>query len=269
MNGPPQFNVGLKPIALESWLLPDDQFEWTAQKGLILDQISTEVFQALPTSMPAQIEAAELVSKCLGAKLQANEPPLMAASRLVSDDLILMEKIDDRWQLTALSLCSPTFFDAKYAIGNSLTLLHDSIPTGDYDLAGRISRVFDSFTPDNILERFNWTVQWGGDKYTPKGQVLRDAASVAPTTDAPTMLFERVERQTIRRLPKSGAVLFTIRVRLTKLFDILQNERARMAFSAAWHEAPKNVREYKKWQVLERHVAAILEAFGNTPGAAN
>lgn len=259
MNGPPQFNVGLKPIALENWLLPDDQFKWVKQKNLILDKSPDEVFQALTGSMLAQIEAAQMVSDLVGKALRPEEPPLLAASRLVSDDLIVMEKIDDNWQLTALSLCSPTFFDAKYAVGNSLALLHGPIPTGGFDLAGRIARIFDSFAPDNVLERFNWTVQWGSDKYTPNGQKLRDSASIALITEAPKMLFERVERQTIRRLPKTGAVLFTIRVRLNNLFDILQDSDAKAAFETAWFAAPENVRSYKKWQPLERHVAAILQ----------
>lgn len=258
MNGPPQFNVGLKPIALENWLLPDDQVEWLKQKNLILDKSPDEVFQALANSLAAQTEAADLVAITVGKQLQQNEPPLLAASRLVSDDLIVMEKQGDIWQLTALSLCSPTFFDAKYAVGNSLALLHGPIPTGGFDLVGRIARIFDSFAPDNVLERFNWTVQWGADKYTPNGQKLRDEAASASIAEAPKMLFERVERQTIRRLPKTGAVLFTIRVRLNNLFDILQDPAARAAFENAWNAAPENVRQYKKWQPLERHVAAIL-----------
>lgn len=259
MKGPPQFNVGLKPIALENWLIPDDQYDWVEKKNQILDKLPDEVFQALENSLPAQLEAAQLVAGVTGKKLQAGEPPLLAASRLVSDDLIVMEKKDDNWQLTALSLCSPTFFDAKYAVGNSLALLHDPIPTGGFNLAPRIARVFDSFAPDNILERFNWTVQWSNEKYTPNGQSLRDKAASAPISDAPKMLYERVERQTIRRLPKTRAVLFTIRVRLNRLADILQDEVAKAAFENAWQNAPENVKQYKKWQPLERHVAKLLE----------
>jgi len=73
------------------------------------------------------------------------------------------------------------------------------------------------------------------------------------------MLYERVERQTIRKLPKTGAVVFTIRIRLSKLSDLLQNKDEYIAFENAWKNAPQNVREYKKWATLERHVTHLLE----------
>lgn len=259
MNGPPQFNVGLKPINIENWLFPDDQSDWLIEKNRLIDENSVEVFQAYPQSLPAQIEAAEIIAQITKQPLKLDEPPLLAASRLVSDDLIIMEKAGDIWQLNALSLCAPTFFNAKYAIGKSLGLLHDPIPTEGFDLTNRIGRVFDNFAPDMVLERFNWTIQWGSQKHTPNGEVLRENARNADIKNAKSLLFERVERQTIRKLPNSGAIIFTIRIRLNNLWQMLQNPETRIAFEDAWFNAPQNVREYKKWAVLERHVDALLK----------
>lgn len=259
MNGPPKFEVGLKPIAIENWLFPDDQNHWLEGKGELLSQNCDDVYAAMHGTDEIQKELAQLVFDSANKEINTNEPLLVAASRLVSDDLIIMDKRDGIWTLVAATLCAPTFFNVQYAIGKSLSLLHDPIPSGDFDLSGRIARVFDNFAPDMVLERFNWTVQWGDERYTPNGAKLREAAQNAQLSDAPNMLFERVERQTIRKLPKTGAVVFTIRIRLSKLSDLLQNRDEYIAFENAWKNAPQNVREYKKWATLERHVTHLLE----------
>jgi dimethylamine monooxygenase subunit A len=259
-TGPPRFDVGLKPIAITDWLLPDDQAAWLVEKNQLIDRRRDEVFVALPRSMAAQIEAANLISQTCSAPLAQDEPPLLAASRLVSDDLVIMEQIEEAWTSTAVCLCNPTFFSAGHAIGKSLSLLHEPVPDGDFGLSARIGRVFANLQADTIIERHNWTVQWSDARYTPDGTPLREQAAKAATGQEREQLFLRVERQTIRRLPVSGAVLFTIRIRLSKLAELLSQCEHAAAFTSAWQTAPQPVRDYKKWAVLERHVAALLKA---------
>jgi hypothetical protein len=215
--------------------------------------------------MPGQIEAAELVSNACGLRFDPGEPPLFAASRLVSDDLVLMEMREGAWTNTALCLCSPTFFSAHDAIGKSLFGLHRPVPGGDPGLGGRISRVFSLLRDELVLERHNWTVQWSDARYTPDGTPLRNAAAAAALLEAKDALHLRVERQTIRRLPQTGAVLFTIRIRLYKLADLLEERELATAFQQAWQEASPDVRAYKKWESLERHVAALLQNYAGNP----
>jgi dimethylamine monooxygenase subunit A len=260
MKGPPKFEVGLRPIALENWLMPDDQLAWLEGKNHLLNTEAKNVYAAYDDSLATQTELAQLIIESVNFPINSDEPPLIAASRLVSDDLIIMDKREGEWKLVAATLCAPTFFDANYALGKSLTLLHDPIPTGNFNLSDRIARIFDNLANDIVLERFNWTIQWSDRRYTPAGQILRDMAQTARLEDAKTMLFERVERQTIRRLPKTGAIVFTIRIRQCNLWDLLQNNDEAKAFENAWKNAPQNVRDYKKWQSLERHVEYLLKS---------
>ena len=259
LKTPPQFQVGLKPILESEWLLPDDGAYFLAEKQALLD--NEPVFAAFDDSMPEQIEAAKIIANNIGKDYRSDEPPLKAISRHISDDTIIMAKRGGEWQLIALSLCSPTFFNAEYALGKSLHLLHEPIPTGDFKLSDRIARIFDNLKPESILERFNWTVQWSNQRYTPDGAILRKLADDGDVNNANEMLFERVERQTIRLLPETGALLFTIRIRLTKVGDILKDDEARQYFANAWENAPQNVRSYKKWSHLERHVNHLLQTY--------
>lgn len=263
--GPPRFDVGLAPIDPGLWLKPDDQAAWIEPKNDLMDAEPDAVFASIIGSMPGQIEAAQLVSSACGQSIDPGEPPLFAASRLVSDDLVLMEMRDGAWTNTALCLCSPTFFSAHEAIGKSLFGLHRPVPGGDPGLGGRISRVFSLLRDELVLERHNWTVQWSEGRYTPDGTPLRAAAAAAATTEAKDQLHLRVERQTIRRLPQTGAVLFTIRIRLYRLADLLAEDELALAFQQAWQDAGPEVRAYKKWQNLERHVAALLQDYARNP----
>jgi dimethylamine monooxygenase subunit A len=259
-NGPPVFDVGLRPITLDKWLIPDDQAIWLPEKRALIDTKPKDVFAADNASHPAQIEVATLIGALFERTCNPQpEPPLLAASRLVSDDLVIMEPAAGAWTTTACCLCSPTFFDAHYALGKSLEMLHGPVPDGDFGLAARIGRVFSALAPDVILERHNWTVQWSDARYTPNGTPLRAAAQAADVCEARDALTLRVERQTIRKLPMSGAVLFTIRIRLTRLIDAIAHDHDRQAFATAWEQATMAVRTYKKWAVLERHVAHVLD----------
>jgi dimethylamine monooxygenase subunit A len=257
-DGPPRFDVGLKPITLAQWLLPDDQGDWLVGKNNLINTQGAAVFAALPNSEAAQFEAAHLIAEAIGGGFVRDEAPLLAASRLVSDDLVIMENVDGDWTNTACCLCNPTFFSAHFALGKSLALLHEPVPDGDFGLARRIGRVFTNLTPHHVLERHNWTVQWSDARYTPDGTLLREAAAKADAKEAQSQLFVRTERQTIRALPQTNGVLFTIRIRLTNLANLLANPHHRHAFIGAWQSAPEPVRAYKKWAVLERHVAALL-----------
>ncbi|MEN9874575.1 MAG: hypothetical protein RL186_1472, partial [Pseudomonadota bacterium] len=183
---------------------------------------------------------------------------LIRAARQVSDDLVILQRSDNAWQVVACCLCNPTFFSAPFALGKNLADLHAPVPDQGYGLASRIDRVFTHVQTGQVLERHNWTVQWSNARFTPDGAPLRHLAQSATVTGKGEHLFVRVERQTITRLPLCGAIVFTIRISLTSLRDIVADDGARAAFTHAWQDAPEHVRLYKRWAVLEPHVAALL-----------
>lgn len=181
--------------------------------------------------------------------------PLHAIAHHVSDDLVVMVKEDGEWHVGAAVLTSPTFFSLGFASGRSLHELHEAVP-GGASLAARIARVFDHIRPGQVLERFNWTLQAGDTRFTPDGAPLRERAEKASADEAEALLHVRVERQTIVRLPESGAVLFTIRVAIDPVSSLDAKEKA--ALGAAWHAAGDTARGYKKWAALDHLVAAAL-----------
>lgn len=255
LAGPPDFMVGLHPIPLESWLFPDWEAACLPAKRALLNSRSEQVCAALEGAQEAALEAGALM---------AGEASLEAAAACVSDDPVILQKRDGEWRATAMVLCAPTFFSAQEAIGKSLGALHGPVPdvlgpNETQGLAQRVARIFDALAPDTVLERFNWTVQPGPERYTPQAQPVFERAAKLGAESAADLLHLRVERQTIRKLPTSQAVLFCIRVSIDPLRDALAQPGARALFAQAWESAPLRVRQYKRWPMLDPAMAVLLQ----------
>ncbi len=175
-----------------------------------------------------------------------DDAPLWTAAQRVSDDLCLMERLQGGWTLTAASLCAPTFFSAREVVGRPLDRLHAPVPGFNKGLLRRVTRIFDALRPELVLERRNWTLSNDPAPFQPDAGPARSRIGGIAQAQAGAALFVRTERQTIRRLPRTGAVLFTIRVRNLSL-DALAGEPERLAaFAAAWRGATAEFRAYKR-----------------------
>lgn len=252
----PRFEPGLNPIPTANWLTPDTESEaWLRDKCLILKMTRADVVGGDLNSAAAE-EALQMIMSATGQTPVQNMPTaLEEAASLVSDDLcVLSAERPGDWRLTAGVLCAPTYWTLPERIGLDLGGLHGPVPGGDPELSSRISRVFSGLNPDVVLERFNWTVQASEKRYTPD----RPTVTGKHVED----LHLRVERQTIRKLPRSGAVLFTIRIGVDPLLPILADAEAREAFEDAWIGAPQDVRRYKHWDALEPLVAQACRQCG-------
>ena len=264
LNGPPGIAPGLMPIAPEAWLMPDTEAAaWLAPKRGLMRAQRDEVFAAQGAEVEMR-EAANLVLAVTGAAEGCWPTPLEAAASTVSDDLCLMVRDGDGlWRLRAASLCAPTFWRLEDKIGEPLGGLHGPVPGGDPGLAVRISRIFDGLRPGLVLERFNWTVQAGIERFTPGAAPLKTLATDTPDAAALDVLHLRVERQTLRKLPDTGALLFTIRIVIDPLRAALPTLRHVEAFASAWQGADPAMHHYKGWPAYDRLVGAALDARRN------
>jgi len=247
--GVPDFSPRLNPIKVEKWLAPDTEAPfWLSDKKRLMI-LASDLVAGGDLDGAAAHEVLDLVQAAVPEPLENGwGDALLAASSLVSDDLCILEQASPGdWRLSAGVLCSPSYWTLPERIGLDLGGLHGPVPGGDPALANRIGRVFTGLQPDAVLERFNWTVQANGERYAPErpsavGQKIED-------------LHLRVERQTIRKLPETGAVLFTIRICMDPLAPILQDASTREAFEDAWVGAKQKLRNYKAWDRLEWLVA--------------
>ena len=76
----------------------------------------------------------------------------------------------------------------------------------------------------HALEGLAWAEGGAGPEDT-----FRVTPRPAPPPPIPERMRLRVEHQTLRRLPRSGAIVFTIRVYLTALAELRRSEAGRLA----------------------------------------
>lgn len=264
-SGPPVFAPKLAPISVDAWLRPDTEASWLEAKGALMRSQAEEVSVGLGQNLEAADEAGALVCAAIGGGEDGWASALERAAAAVSDDLCVLIRDGEAWRLGPAVVCAPTFWRLRDMVGRTLGGLHDAVPGGDPELAGRIARVFDGLRPELVLERFNWTVQVGADRFTPSSAPLKARAAEADLSQAGALLHLRVERQTLRKLPMSGAVLFTIRIVIDPLRAAIADPDDQRRFAAAWRGASPEVRRYKGWPAYDRLVGALVpEALDET-----
>jgi len=255
---PPGFAIGLRRIAPEAWLEGGEARPW-ARKDRLFRAVPDKVWGETQGSRPGQAEAAGLVASALGLRARADpRPPLLVAARRVPDDLVLMEPRSGDWVVSALSLSAGSFFTADEALGRGLEALHGPVPGFAERFLSRVRRIFNNLPVDDIVERRNWSVvAWRG-LYAPDASAARRRALRQRPRRPGAGLYIRCERQTLRRLPQTGGLLFTIRIHLTPLRALATDPKAAAVFARAWAAAPEDFRRYKGLAAVTPGVEAFL-----------
>lgn len=247
------FTIGLRPLDLSRWLEVNDHRDaYLAEKRRLYEQMPDKVFVAEDGTKDAQQEVLDLVVRYFdehfpglieigGEDTAGSSPhPLYRASLMVEEDLILMRRDENGWRLVAGSLCFPSSWSLTEKFGKPLHRIHDPVPgfgTGTRS-AGIIDRMFDSLQ-GQAVERYNWSIQANDALYHPLSNMQRihratSRPSKFPDGDVDAHAFLRVERQTLRKLPVSRDVLFTIGIHLDPLRMLSAHpDRAALAASLA------------------------------------
>ncbi|MDX8490693.1 DUF3445 domain-containing protein [Mesorhizobium sp. VK22B] len=260
------FTIGLKSLELDRWIEVDEfLLPHLAEKQRLYAEIAEKVFVEEYDTRDAQREVFDLLAAYLPAKHpeshrgagsaievvglngatgelspELREAPLVRASLLVQEDLILMRRDDSGWRLAAGSLCFPSSWSLREKFGKPLQQIHAPVPGFGPGTrpAEVINRMFDGLQ-GQAVERFNWSIQAGDALYHPLSNIQRiDRATNRPTRfpdgDINAHAFIRVERQTLRKLPVSRDILFTIRIHLDPLAVLARHpDKAALAASFA------------------------------------
>jgi hypothetical protein len=277
--GPFRMAMGLTALAERDWIEIDATTPGQlAQRRALIATRGAEVIGTTPGSEAA---ARELLAT-LAAHLPAHHPdwfhatadagglenrltgetwprldtpgvdPLAVAGHLVPEDFCLLRREPDGIRLIAAVLCFPSRWRLADKLGALLGAVHGPVPLYAERLARPVDRFLAQLAPGRLALRFNWSIHDDAALFQPEPA---SAPSDVTTDNAGERLVLRVERQTFRLLPDSGAVAFGIRTHVTPLAIVtaLPGEAARLA--AAVRALPEEMRRYKG---LHRFDAALL-----------
>lgn len=251
---------GLAPVALADWLLRDEVY---AQQMALRDQLlchsRDQVYQRLKDAGPG----GEELLRCLVAELPQQEgyeisgdimrrpdgmaielykeDPLIVAGRLVQEDLIILEQRTvatpvpgarpGTWRgvpscqylLGQAIVCFPASWTLAEKIGRPMVTIHQPVMTYSDDIARRVDRVLDNLRPEQPLMRANFLVYTDPSLFQPRQQ------GEEKPLDPNLPRYVRVERQTLRRLPQTGAIVFAIHTFVVTPETLSRDETARLA----------------------------------------
>jgi hypothetical protein len=253
-DGPPWLAMGLRKGDDDGWLVADGERDVElAEKERLLAERWDDVVHLGEGTEEAGVEVRDLVDAWIethpaelggvGARNRAPTPPssggehpLVAAARMVQEDLCLMVPRAGpdgvvRHHLDAAVLCFPSHWRLRDKAGGSATAIHGPVPTYADDLADRVDRYLARLRPDVIGVRRNWSIHDSPALHAPE-------RPEPPATTDPPRLWLRSERQTLRALPRSGVVLFTIRVQQCRFATLAERPDVAAALAARLRAHP-------------------------------
>jgi dimethylamine monooxygenase subunit A len=214
---------GVVPMGPDDWVLRDAAYApQMAERARLIAQRCDSVHGLLPQARGAAEELYELITPRLpglgftntdgvwicpdGRKVPDDRAnPLITLGLLVQPDLCLLQPgPGGEHELTGAILCFPASWTLSEKLGRPLLRIHRPVEAYDGTMARRVQRLFDAIRPEVPLMRGNALAYDDPALFQPR----REGAPRLHPTGAPR--FIRAERQCLIRLPRTGAMVFSI-----------------------------------------------------------
>jgi hypothetical protein len=282
LEGPWRLAMGIKALDLADWIEIDARFaEQLAERRRLLEAEPAAVLAVLPEGVAGSHELLALLLDHLVARFPERyrradgridnlvtdetfaladwaDAPLALAGRLVQEDLCLMQRGPEGYRLVAAALCFPAHWRLADKLGRPLQTIHEPVPGFAERLAPTVDRFFASIQVARPVWRLNWSLVDAPQLFRPPEHRGRPRPIAAER--AGEELWLRVERQTLRRLPRSGDVVFGIHTYVDPLAEAIDGPAAADALAARIREMPEAMARYKSIWPIRAPLLAWLDA---------
>ena len=251
------WKMNTRSIEVNDWL----QVDGSREEDLLLKKkgpVGNHLNGSEPTSKKL-LETIEswLIQRSVSVpELDVSLHPIDRCGRLVQEDVCLMERISESWILTAASVCFPTQWDPFSKIGLALDQIHEPVPRYEQDLMPRPGNFMDRISDGMIAARTGWSLTASSDLALNSEDRVVDKH----LEKDPSELIVRVERQTLRRVPKSEAIAFTIRIHRWPLKVIREDAELAKDLLVSLKAIPDEIKPYKSGTIK---LSPIVEEYLN------
>ncbi|PLB34124.1 dolichyl-P-Man:Man(6)GlcNAc(2)-PP-dolichol alpha-1,2-mannosyltransferase [Aspergillus candidus] len=288
--GPKYFiTMGLRSMKWDEWIELDNQYDrYHADKARRIEQRGEKCCRTAPEAYEGACELLEELRNYLPQRYPTifrrtptglrnththetfnttqrplPEDPMTTSARLVQDDLALMiERPDGEYYLLAGAILLAGFWRLSDKFGMRLSEIHTSgsVPGYREKLEKGMSNFFRRLKPEEPVLRNNYFMQVDDGLAWSKSIGDEDGADVSWNTAERDRCVEqhffRSERQSLRRLPRSGAIVFTIRTYFEPVTAIVREPYVPGRLAAAVRSWGDDVARYKG---REKYGAVLLE----------
>jgi hypothetical protein len=252
------------------------------EKEALLANQNNEVFQSKKGSQLAQQEVLDLIIDYMNtfhselvridgdkifidgikrnfSRKEFAEMPLNLAGRIVQEDLCLMAPGDTGYTLEAASLCFPSRWRLIDKIGKRMVDIHSPVPDYENKLARPVDRYFDKLDINKPVWRVNWSLTDDPDLYQPIRKTSTDYARSINSKNAGDLIFLRCERQTLRRLPNTGWILFSIKTYVDKVSALVCQPEALVDLAHSVKNMSADMQQYKNIAPYRKQLLEYLD----------
>lgn len=275
----PKYNItmGLRNVKHLDWIELDNHYpEYHKTKARRIDERGHKCCKTAPEAYGAAVELLEDLVEYLPARYPSlyrrsstgldnlwsgesiqtvaplTEDPIQTCARLVQDDLaIMIEKEDGQYYLLSGAILLPGFWRLEDKFGMPLSEIHTSVDVPGFKekLEKGMMNFFRRLRPEEMVARNNYFLQVDDDLAWSRSIGSEDSADISWNTAEKDRAIEhhyfRSERQTLRRLPKSGGVVFTIRTYFLPVTEIVEEKGTPGRLASAVRSWGEDVSRYK------------------------
>ena len=209
--------MGLAKLDESAWLQPDPDLEARA-----------EGFAAFPEGIRLSPEGEEPGAELAAMLGLSGGLPEAACNHHEDMCLLTLREGEEQYRLVGAAVAWPSDWTPADKMGLPLRALHAPIQGYEEQLASGVDHFMSKLKPGAIYGRCNWFIAATGERRWVAGPPEQAFAHVTPENAGET-LFVRSERQTLRRLPETGAILFTIGIYVSPLGALSQQNIQRLA----------------------------------------
>ncbi|CUM67352.1 uncharacterized protein PRCAT00005045001 [Priceomyces carsonii] len=205
-----------------------------------------------------------LTSETLDMSLPLKEHPLTYISKMAKEDFYVVKRNpeDDTHYLAAAAVPFPGgSFKICDILGRKLDVLHDRVPYYKEKLQKSMEKYMSKMKVADPVERASWHITWDhklrvNNVYQiPK---FKDDVEELMKSSEPKDFNVRVERQTLRRLPKSKAIIFTNHPVFYSIEEMKNEPMVPSLLRKILYEAPEDIIKYKKFDMFRDHLCEYL-----------
>ncbi|KIJ60634.1 hypothetical protein HYDPIDRAFT_98330 [Hydnomerulius pinastri MD-312] len=279
-------NMSLKKLEPDWWIELESTYrERIAQRKKLYVEHGKLVIDELPGSQEAQRELVEMViqyicqrypnqfqynnwtgvfsNNILGIEVDINTVhPLVFLLDHVPEDFLITQEDPETglYVLRAAVSCSAVGWNIGQKMGRPLHQIHGPVPDYKEKMAFSMDRFFSKMPCDKPIQRGSWGLEVGEPLFLQTDEAEWSVRQ-AQDQDLPlSNIYMRVDWQTLRRMPKSRAIVFNFKALFTPLTDFQREPYVPKLLLKVLTEGKKSIMEYKgTWHIEHKVIPALRE----------
>jgi hypothetical protein len=257
-EGPYRFQIQFEKGTFKDFYSPtSDNARILEERRNLLRTRRSKHFALLPEAGSLLQEFEEMVEATTGitvAEGELSNKAICLGENLEPDFLLLLPD-GKNVKLVAGVVCFPSSWSLEEKIGRPIQEIHAMVPGLNANLGNPIQNFLLKLKPGFSWNRRNWGLSCSGDRNHHPALGLKPMDEKIELKD----VFFRVEEQSLVLMPKSGGIIFGIRLKIIPLSDFKSEETARLRLINALKTMPDDMVRYKGLTSSRNRILKLLQ----------